>query len=472
MKKSMKCLSVRGTDKQEKALRKEAKAKGMTLSLYLRERLFPAVDTDDFADFKASQIETNAQMCKLLYDLVRETKFAANVSARFYKESHLGADERIRKLHQMIFEEGGLAMNEEQKRALMVGFVLPFSSLLMRYYFSAGLLCQQVYNLPEPNFSTMMKYAIATYNSWFSLKLDDFMFAIPAEFSADIYAHTGLQEVTIMTYRQAVDRFVKPPIYRLFPAYLLLSFVTSMSIMIARSREKGNDKQLTKKQALQQHIRGTQLVDDSQRLVKDPIIFLPTASGNLLISDYLCKGHIFLLGSTGTGKSETLSNLIGGILDKHPGIKVIYADRKGEFFSKFGEPDKYILFNPFDARTVGWSLFNEIRFNKHDPYRAIPVFGKTMQLILILPDEVAKTVEKGAKLSYDIGSEAVKTAPFCAVFTASSRIKRMCGSMKPSWNRRARCRGSRAFVNGAGAAVSTLRASIPRAGFGACVHQK
>lgn len=107
MKKSMKCLSVRVTDKQEKAIRKEAKARGMTLSLYLRERLFPAVDTDDFADFKASQIETNAQMCKLLYDLVRETKFAANVSARFYKESHPGADERIRKLHQMIFEEGG-----------------------------------------------------------------------------------------------------------------------------------------------------------------------------------------------------------------------------------------------------------------------------------------------------------------------------------------------------------------------------
>ena len=50
---------------------------------------------------------TDAQMCKLLYDLVRETKFAANVSARFYKESHPGADERIRKLHQMIFEEGG-----------------------------------------------------------------------------------------------------------------------------------------------------------------------------------------------------------------------------------------------------------------------------------------------------------------------------------------------------------------------------
>lgn len=269
-------------------------------------------------------------------------------------------------------------MNEEQKRALMVGFVLPFSGMLMLYYFSAGLLCQQVYNLPEPNFSTMMKYAIATYNSWFSLKLDDFMFAIPAEFSADIYAHTGLQEVTITTYRQAVDMFVNPPIYRLFPAYLLLSFVASMSILIAKSREKGNDKQLSKKQALQQHIRGTQLVDekklvdDSQRLVTDPITFLPTASGNLLISDYRCKGHIFLLGSTGTGKSETLSNLIGGILDKHPGIKVIYADRKGEFFSKFGEPDKDILFNPFDARTVGWSLFNEIRFNKHDPYRAIP----------------------------------------------------------------------------------------------------
>ena len=107
MEKSMRCISVRVTDRQEKALRKEAKARGMTLSVYLRERLFPTVDVDDFAEFKAEQTEANIQICKLLYDLIREVKFSANVSAYFYKESRPGAEQRIKKIHQLIFDQGG-----------------------------------------------------------------------------------------------------------------------------------------------------------------------------------------------------------------------------------------------------------------------------------------------------------------------------------------------------------------------------
>ena len=72
--------------------------------------------------------------------------------------------------------------------------------------------------------------------------------------------------------------------------------------------------------------------------------------------------------------------------------------------------------------------------------QAIPVLGKPMQLILTLPDEIAKTVEKGAKvldnglnvlkqaekvakLSYDIGSEAVKTEQKGAVRTGQQQNK-------------------------------------------------
>ena len=55
MEKSMRCISVRVTERQEKALRKEAKARGMTLSVYLRERLFPTVDVDDFAELRRNR---------------------------------------------------------------------------------------------------------------------------------------------------------------------------------------------------------------------------------------------------------------------------------------------------------------------------------------------------------------------------------------------------------------------------------
>lgn len=106
MNKNLRCISVRVTEKQEQVLKKEAKARGMTLSLYLRERLFPTVDVDNFAEFKAEQTEVNAQICKLLYNLIREVKFSANVSAYFYKESRPGAENRIKKIHQLIFDQG------------------------------------------------------------------------------------------------------------------------------------------------------------------------------------------------------------------------------------------------------------------------------------------------------------------------------------------------------------------------------
>lgn len=89
------------------SLEKGGEGSGMTLSVYLRERLFPTVDVDDFAEFKAEQSEANGQICKLLYNLIREVKFSANVSAYFYKESRPGAEQRIKKIHQLIFDQGG-----------------------------------------------------------------------------------------------------------------------------------------------------------------------------------------------------------------------------------------------------------------------------------------------------------------------------------------------------------------------------
>lgn len=269
-------------------------------------------------------------------------------------------------------------MNDEDKRVLMVGFIIPFVCLMALYFGVATLLCCYVYHLPDPSFMTMLKYAAAKYNGWLGLGLDDYYFACPEEFAQDIYDHIQMKEVMIPVYPKSVDMFVKPPIYRWFPFFLILSLVISLICLFRKSSSRDDKKAWQKKQSMQRYIRGAKLVSeeklvgDSHRLVTDPVTYLPTKSGKLFISDSRCKGHIFLLGTTGTGKSVTLANLIGGILEKHPEVKVIYADRKGEFFSRFGRKGKDILFNPFDARTVGWSLFNEIRFDKQNAGKSMP----------------------------------------------------------------------------------------------------
>jgi hypothetical protein len=58
-------------------------------------------------------------------------------------------------------------------------------------------------------------------------------------------------------------------------------------------------------------------------------------------------------------RPSTLSDilLLAGALRR--GDRVIVADPNGAYYSRFGEVGDTVL-NPFDHRSVGWSIFNEI----------------------------------------------------------------------------------------------------------------
>lgn len=80
--------------------------------------------------------------------------------------------------------------------------------------------------------------------------------------------------------------------------------------------------------------------------------------GNIPIPTKLEPLHFLLNGATGTGKSVIITNMILDIL-KRPDDRMIIIDPNGEMFSKFGKKGD-VLLNPFDARTKGWNIFNEI----------------------------------------------------------------------------------------------------------------
>jgi type IV secretory pathway TraG/TraD family ATPase VirD4 len=67
--------------------------------------------------------------------------------------------------------------------------------------------------------------------------------------------------------------------------------------------------------------------------------------------------HTIFCASTGAGKSTALETMIFSALKRRD--KMVIVDPNGTFYSKFGLSGDIIL-NPFDTRSVGWSVYNEM----------------------------------------------------------------------------------------------------------------
>jgi type IV secretory pathway TraG/TraD family ATPase VirD4 len=74
--------------------------------------------------------------------------------------------------------------------------------------------------------------------------------------------------------------------------------------------------------------------------------------------------HFKLIGTTGTGKSTAIRELLGAALAR--GDRAVFADPDGGYLARFY--DRYrgdVLLNPFEANSVKWDLFAEIQ-NSYD----------------------------------------------------------------------------------------------------------
>ncbi len=70
--------------------------------------------------------------------------------------------------------------------------------------------------------------------------------------------------------------------------------------------------------------------------------------------------HFKLIGTTGTGKSTAIQELLATALSR--GDRAVIADPDGGYLERFYDPDRGdVVLNPFDARSVKWDLFAEIK---------------------------------------------------------------------------------------------------------------
>jgi len=73
--------------------------------------------------------------------------------------------------------------------------------------------------------------------------------------------------------------------------------------------------------------------------------------------------HFKIIGTTGTGKSTAIRELLTGALNR--GDRAIIADPDGGYLNRFRDPARGdIVLNPFEPESRKWDLFAEI----HDPY--------------------------------------------------------------------------------------------------------
>lgn len=99
-------------------------------------------------------------------------------------------------------------------------------------------------------------------------------------------------------------------------------------------------------------------VENQKRRRAGQSVLDPIKIGDTPMPIHLESRNTLICASVGSGKSVAMESMISCALKRRDKMAVI--DPNGTFYSKFCFPGDVVL-NPFDKRSAGWSLFNEIR---------------------------------------------------------------------------------------------------------------
>lgn len=256
------------------------------------------------------------------------------------------------------------AIMEKEKKITLLYFIAPLALLFGLYALTAWGVSTKIYHQPAPEPLTLIKYSISRFADF--IGFDFFYFSLPSEWEAAI-----MQAVPdfptmypIRHYHLLLDHINKPIFYKIFPYYALGSILACFCFKLYKGI--GITDATPEAKRADVYSRGARLVSPEsfcktiKKAVDDPAAAVMTNGGALYFSGNRLREHMAVFGASGTGKSQLMLSFLDSFFDnKSPETRCIIVDRKGEFFAHFGKPGD-ILFNPFDARSVKWSLFNEL----------------------------------------------------------------------------------------------------------------
>src|SRR6185312_4121340 len=106
------------------------------------------------------------------------------------------------------------------------------------------------------------------------------------------------------------------------------------------------------------HQRGTRLIGGIRRRTKRGNAAQLTFAGQEVPELDETK-HFKIIGTTGTGKTTVIRELLSGALAR--GQRAVIADPDGGYLKLFHQPSRGdVILNPFDPRSARWDLFSEI----------------------------------------------------------------------------------------------------------------
>ena len=145
--------------------------------------------------------------------------------------------------------------------------------------------------------------------------------------------------------------------YLSFLGYILS--VLYLAYFIVTSHQIEEEKFLRGAQIIPLKVLNRKLAQEAQ---KSPLSSL-TIGDTILPYDMESK-HILILGTSGSGKGVLLNQLAAQITARknnhHTRERCIFYDLKGEFVAKQYNSNNDYIFSPFDERSLGWNIFNEL----------------------------------------------------------------------------------------------------------------
>lgn len=137
----------------------------------------------------------------------------------------------------------------------------------------------------------------------------------------------------------------------------LVLFMASSLVYLAYPFAITAFKSRAKNQSTTKHLNGAGLVKADQFARQIGKGDLPFGSFRLPVKEE--TKHCLTIGRPGTGKTVFLSQVVERLIERD--AKGIIYDFKGDYLSRFFDPDRDLIFNPLDKRCMGWNLFKDIK---------------------------------------------------------------------------------------------------------------
>jgi Type IV secretion-system coupling protein DNA-binding domain len=156
--------------------------------------------------------------------------------------------------------------------------------------------------------------------------------------------------IAVMLWAAVGSPLESTAIARTLLPYLGLGFIAIFSGLAGKILAKLPEKK--------EHKRGT-ILDDSPKITRKILKPEGLTLAGLPVAPADETKHFKMIGTTGTGKSTAIRELLAGALER--GDRAVIADPDGSYINSFYDLERGdLILNPFDPKAARWDLFGEM----------------------------------------------------------------------------------------------------------------